>query len=108
MTYDVSEGQKHIIALSFITALASLAVVEKDNKIFPLFIDTPFARLDSEKRGALIKTLPNLTNQLILLLTDTELRDEEKLKFKATKKIGKWYELKQLNEDCTIIQEKSF
>jgi len=107
MTQDISQGQRQIIALSFITALASMAVVEKDNKIFPLFMDTPFARIDGKNRPALIKILPKLTNQLILLLTDTELSDKEILKFKDTKKIGKWYELTKTDKDSSTISEKS-
>jgi len=106
MTQDVSQGQRQIIALSFITALAALAVVEKDNKIFPLFMDTPLARIDGKNRPALIKTLPKLTNQLILLLTDTELSDKEILNFKETRKIGKWYELTKTDKDSSIIHEK--
>ena len=45
ITQDISQGQRQVVALSFITALAKIAAGSKGNIDFPLFMDTPFGRM---------------------------------------------------------------
>ena len=40
-------------------------------------IDFPFGRLDNEHGEKLLKYLPSMSNQVILLATDREIRDED-------------------------------
>ncbi|MDN4606613.1 AAA family ATPase [Sporosarcina sp. F6_3S_P_2] len=96
ITQDISQGQRQIVALSFITALAKIAGGEERKVSFPLFMDAPFGRISGNNRDHLISNLPDLTSQWILLLTDTELTYQEEKVFKTTEKLGKWYRLDQI------------
>jgi DNA sulfur modification protein DndD len=73
---DISYGQRQIVSISFITALAKAASGDSILEM-PLFMDTPFGRLSLEHRNNLIREIPKLSSQWILLATDTELRQEE-------------------------------
>lgn len=102
---ELSMGQGQIFTLAFITTLAKLASKGRDEINFPLFMDTPFGRISGENRDNLISQIPVLTNQWILLLTDTELTAIEQKAFDNYKKVGKVYEL--VNEEGkTCIEEK--
>ena len=79
----LSMGQGQIFSLSFILSLASLASKGKDNIDFPLFMDSPLGRLDRENRKNIILNVPKLTNQLILLLTDSEYTNKERELFES-------------------------
>jgi DNA sulfur modification protein DndD len=96
ITQDISQGQRQVVALSFITALAKVASGGLEDISFPLFMDTPFGRISGNNRDHLIDHIPNLTTQWILLLTDTELSKTEEMRFKSTHKLGKWYKLEQI------------
>lgn len=95
ITQDISQGQRQVVALSFITSLAKVASGGTADINFPLFMDTPFGRISGNNRDHLIDNIPNLTSQWILLLTDTELSKTEEMRFKSTGKLGKWYKLDQ-------------
>lgn len=79
----LSMGQGQIFSLSFILSLASLASKGKDNIDFPLFMDSPLGRLDRGNRKNIILNVPKLTNQLILLLTDSEYTNKERELFES-------------------------
>lgn len=96
ITQDISQGQRQVVALSFITSLAKVASGGTEDINFPLFMDTPFGRISGNNRDYLIDNIPNLTSQWILLLTDTELSKTEEMRFKSTNKLGKWYKLDQI------------
>lgn len=74
---NISQGQRQILSLSFIMALAQLAGKATDILEVPLFMDTPFGRLDDEHRKNLITAIPKYTSQWILLATDTEISKKE-------------------------------
>ncbi|MFD1707363.1 AAA family ATPase [Siminovitchia sediminis] len=103
ITQDISQGQRQVVALSFITALAKLASGGSEDINFPLFMDTPFGRISGNNRDHLIDNIPNLTSQWILLLTDTELSRTEEMRFKKTGKLGKWYKLEQITKGHSEI-----
>lgn len=96
ITQDISQGQRQIVALSFITALAQVAAGDSKTINFPLFMDSPFNRISGVNRDQLITNIPLLTSQWILLLTDTELTVNEEKIFKETKKLGKFYRIDQI------------
>lgn len=103
---ELSMGQGQIFTLAFITTLAKLASKGRDEINFPLFMDTPFGRISGENRDNLIQQIPEMTNQWILLLTDTELTKTEQNSFDHYDRVGKVYEL--VNEEGrTRIEEKS-
>jgi DNA sulfur modification protein DndD len=103
ITQDISQGQRQVVALSFITALAKVASGGSENIKFPLFMDTPFGRISGNNRDHLIDHVPGLTSQWILLLTDTELSKTEEMRFKSTNKLGKWYKLEQITKGHSQI-----
>lgn len=69
-----SAGEEQIVAISLMGALNSCAKVEA-----PIFMDTPFGRLDIAHGKRVLHELPNLSSQVVLLVTDREMRkgDEE-------------------------------
>ena len=73
----------------------------------PLFMDTPFAKLDGNNRDGLISTMPSLTSQWILLVTDTEFARSEVKKMKETDKWGKFYRLDKVKNGYTKIEPVS-
>lgn len=69
----LSAGEKEIVALSLIWALAKLA-----NRDLPVIIDTPLGRLDKQHRSKIAENyFSNLGKQILLLSTNTEIINEE-------------------------------
>jgi DNA sulfur modification protein DndD len=105
MTQDISQGQRQMVSLAFISALAKLATGDNQKIDFPLFMDTPFGRVSGKNRDNLIVNMPNFTSQWILLFTDTELTSTEERVFKQGGKLGRTYKLDQIAEGNTRIIE---
>lgn len=71
--HRLSAGEKQLLAIAFLWALASVS-----NRQIPIAIDTPLSRLDSNHRRNLIEQyFPHASHQMILLSTDTEIGREE-------------------------------
>lgn len=66
-----SSGYEHLVAFSLIGALHKNAPLQG-----PLFMDTSFGRLDRENSENLIRVLPELSEQVILLVHDREIDEE--------------------------------
>ncbi|MCI0623306.1 MAG: AAA family ATPase [Acidobacteria bacterium] len=69
----LSAGEKEVVAYSFITALN---LSSRDPA--PFVMDTPFGHLDSGHRAGLLRSLPKLDVQAILLATDRDLPADER------------------------------
>jgi len=96
---ELSAGERQVLSLSFITAMAMVAQREA-----PLIMDTPFGRLSSAHREAITEQLPTLAPQLVLFVTDEELRDKALENLKP--RIGAEYRLRfDANTSCTTIEE---
>lgn len=104
---DLSMGQGQIFTLSFILSLAKIASKGRTEVNFPLFMDTPFGRLSRNNRDNLISNIPNLVNQWILLLTDTELTSIEQDAFYSNHKVGAVFELANKDGKTKIIKKDS-
>ena len=101
---DISSGQKQMLSLSFVAALARVAAGANGKIIdMPLFMDTPFAKLDGNNRDNLIMNMPKLTSQWILLVTDTEFARKEVNQMKATHRWKKLYHLDKIGNGYTQI-----
>lgn len=83
---ELSAGERQVLSLSFITAMSRISEEEA-----PLVMDTPFGRLSSHHRANITEQLPLLADQLVLLVTDEELRDQERANL--TPYIGNEYRL---------------
>lgn len=101
---NISAGQRQIMSISFIAALAQVAAKDAHLEI-PLFMDTPFGRLSSEHRQNLIGKVPDLASQWVLLATDTEFRKQEAGLLRVSGRWGKFYILKTVSEGNTLIEE---
>lgn len=102
---NISAGQRQIMSISFIAALAR-AAARGDKIEIPLFMDTPFGRLSYEHRQNLINLVPTFASQWILLATDTEFRRQEAHLLKNSGKWGKFYFLRSTNDGNTVIVEQ--
>ncbi len=69
----LSAGEKEVVAYSFITALN---LSSRDPA--PFVMDTPFGHLDSGHRSGLLRSLPKLDVQVIILATDRDLPPDER------------------------------
>jgi len=97
---ELSAGERQVLSLSFITAMARVSEEEA-----PLVMDTPFGRLSSQHRNLITEHLPELTSQLVLFVTDEELREQAR-KNLATR-IGAEYRLQfDRQTSCTTIDEE--
>lgn len=66
---QLSAGEKQMFAIALLWALRDLS-----GKPFPVIIDTPLGRLDSDHREHLVNQyFPNVSHQVILFSTDTEI-----------------------------------
>ena len=101
---DISSGQKQMLSLAFVSALARIASGSNSIIDMPLFMDTPFAKLDRNNRDSLITFMPTLTSQWILLVTDTEFTRYEIKNMKKTEKWGVFYKLNKIEDGYTHIE----
>lgn len=67
-TSELSAGEKQLYAMSLLWALRAVS-----GRAFPIIVDTPMGRLDSEHRQAMLtRFFPHAAHQVVLLATDTE------------------------------------
>lgn len=96
---ELSAGERQVLSLSFITAMSRISEEEA-----PLVMDTPFGRLSSQHRENITQYLPDLTDQLVLFVTDEELRDQARINLDP--RIGEEYRLNfNTQTSCTVIEE---
>ena len=98
---EMSAGQRQVLSLSFIGALARMAIKNMlpnlENEPFPIVMDTPFCRLSKEHRETIADVFPEIADQLVLFVTDEELHGEARTKLETW--IGAEYTLKFTRED---------
>ena len=94
---ELSAGERQVLSLAFITGMSKVTGEEA-----PLVMDTPFGRLSSDHREAITQQIPEITNQLIILVTDEELHSQARENL--TPRIGAEYQL-EFDQDtgCTRI-----
>ena len=92
---ELSAGQRQILSLSFIAAMAKVAVQETIPQLteepFPIVMDTAFGRLSRKHRENITRIIPNIANQLVIFVTDEELQGQAKENLAS--RIGAEYEL---------------
>ena len=94
---EISAGEREVLSLAFIAALAKVAVKEKLPDIpaerFPIVMDAPFTKLSDKPKENITENIPAIANQLILFVTDQELRHDEQAWRNLEPRIGTEYEL---------------
>ncbi|MGF2038325.1 MAG: AAA family ATPase [Nostoc sp. CmiVER01] len=104
-----STGENQILSLSFIASIIDKVrewsekrkmMMIPDSSTFPIVMDSPFGSLDENSRRHIAKTIPQLANQLIVLVTKTQWRGE--VEAEMTERIGREYVLTYFSSkpDC--------
>ena len=86
-----SAGAEQIVALSLIDGLNRTG-----RAAGPVIMDTPFGRLDLSHRDNILRYLPSVTSQFVLLVHSGEIRKETDLAVIA-ERIGAVYEIKEIS-----------
>jgi len=93
-----SSGEEQLVALSLVGALNKCAQVEA-----PIFMDTPFGRLDVKHGERVLKYLPNMSKQLVLLVTDREFREGDEVHLSGNIKTDLTLMYKGEEDGCIIL-----
>jgi DNA sulfur modification protein DndD len=80
-----SAGAEHVVALCLIGALQNNAPLQG-----PIVIDSPFGRLDRDHTRNIVRALPNMTKQVVLLVYDDELPPDIARTELKTQLRGEW------------------
>ena len=97
---ELSAGERQVLSLAFISGMARVSEEEA-----PLVMDTPFGRLSTAHRDNIALHIPQIAKQLILFVTDEELRESSREKMQPY--IGKEYELVfDQKTGCTTIEDR--
>lgn len=94
VVYEKSTGESQVTSLSFIGSIVSLAKEQHAKErqffrggIFPIIMDSPFGSLDPTYRQLIARYIPELADQIILLLSGTQWKGEVEKECKA--RVGK-------------------
>lgn len=99
---EMSAGERQVLSLAFIAGMAKVA---REGETVPLVMDTPFGRLSSAHREKITEHLPEIADQVILFVTDEELRDQDQARVNLAPKIGAEYQLNfNQHNSSTIIE----
>ncbi|PUA28822.1 MAG: hypothetical protein B0W54_10420 [Cellvibrio sp. 79] len=93
-----SAGAEQIVALSLIDGLNKTA-----RKIGPIIMDTPLGRLDPKHRSNVLKYLPKMADQVILLVHEGEINPERDISHFA-ERIGVRYKIQRKSATESIIE----
>jgi DNA sulfur modification protein DndD len=104
-TVAASTGENQILSLSFIGGIIDYyrrrqavrvrewseqqPLIVPESNTFPIVMDSPFGSLDRISRRQIAQILPQLANQLLVLVTKTQWRDEVETQMQP--KIGRQY-----------------
>ncbi|MBN1969163.1 MAG: AAA family ATPase [Candidatus Delongbacteria bacterium] len=97
--FEKSTGENQVASLSFISSLISICKENYDSKknkflkggVFPIVMDSPYGTLDSEYRSLVAKLIPELADQIIVMLSDSQWNGE--VETELLPKVGKRYTL---------------
>ncbi len=85
MPVAASTGENQILSLSFISSIIDKVrewsqkkkmLMLPESSTFPIVMDSPFGSLDENSRRHVAKIVPELANQLVVLVTKTQWRGE--------------------------------
>ncbi|AKG22161.1 AAA family ATPase [Calothrix sp. 336/3] len=106
-----STAENQILSLSFIASIIDRVrewsqkkkvLMVPDSNTFPIVMDSPFGSLDEQYRRQIAKVMPQMVNQLIILVNKTQWRGE--VETEITHRIGKQYILTYYSSkpDCEV------
>jgi DNA sulfur modification protein DndD len=94
-----SSGYEHVVALSLIAALQRCSPMSG-----PIITDSPFGRLDKTHKEHVLQALPQITDQVLLLVHDDELDRQVALDKLATSLVGE-HHLRRVAARHTEIED---
>jgi DNA sulfur modification protein DndD len=95
-----SAGAEHVVALSLVAALQNNAPLRG-----PIFIDSPFGRLDGGHRERIVAALPDMADQVALLVYEDEMPPAKARDALLTRLRGEW-KLERRSARHTVIVEQ--
>lgn len=105
---ETSTAQSISIIFAFIAGVIKMARSNKDNDMlsteaYPLVMDAPLSAFDKTRIQTVCDTLPNIAEQVIIFIKDTDGEIAEKY---LSEKIGKSYLFDKENEFETYLSER--
>lgn len=94
-----SAGAEQVVALSLIDGLNRTG-----RAVGPVVMDTPFGRLDLQHRDNILKYLPTVTSQFVLLVHSGEIRPETDLEV-VKPRIGAVYRIEEVTPTQSKIEK---
>lgn len=91
-----SSGYQHLVVLSLVSALMRTSPTPG-----PVVMDMPFGRLDAKRTSDVVRALPALSDQVIILVFDEEFGDDDLNMIKD--EVYAVYDIKQRNWDDSYI-----
>lgn len=95
--HDRSAGAEHVVALGLMGALQNNAPLRG-----PIVMDSPFGRLDEGHTDNVVRALPKMAHQVVLLIHEGEL-DRQRVRELLPSALKKEYELKRQSARRTRI-----
>jgi DNA sulfur modification protein DndD len=95
-----SAGAEQVVALSLISGLN-----KKSGKGLPMIMDTPLGRLDTKHRARILKSLPGMAPQVILLVHAGEIDPETGLEPLADR-IGAVFEIERVSASHSSLKRR--
>ena len=96
-----SAGAEQVVALSLIDGLNKTSGTKA-----PIVMDTPLGRLDLKHRKNILQYLPDMSEQIVLLIHEGEINANRDIEFFATR-IGARYEIKRISATHSRIERMS-
>ena len=93
-----SAGAEQVVALSLIDGLNRTG-----RSTGPVIMDTPFGRLDPSHRDNILRYLPTVTTQFVLMVHDGEIRPDTDLA-SVRSRIGASYRIQEVSENQSRIE----
>lgn len=94
-----SAGAEQIVALSLIDGLNRTA-----GRVTPIVIDTPLSRLDPKHRANVLKYVPTMAEQVVLLVHEGEIPKESGLTPLA-ERVGAVYEIEHVSSSHSVLRK---
>jgi DNA sulfur modification protein DndD len=101
---NISAGERQMVSICLVAALARMAGSVSALEM-PFFMDTPFGRLSSGNRTRLLRHIPEIATQWVLLATDTEFTRDEAMELSRGGRWGRCYRLVGAGPGETRIEE---
>ena len=116
VVYEKSTGESQVTSLSFIGSIVSLAKDQHAKErqffrggVFPIIMDSPFGSLDPVYRELIARYIPELADQIILLVSGTQWKGEVEKECQARvgKHVSLIYHAPEVGKDKTSYYVRS-